>query len=140
MLVAASVLSLLPTLLASGLAGNENYAVEARRSLSSGTAHRRATSAPSFEPESVTFAVGSGNSTKHYLSPTGSQFKSYTLQQEWGLDEYAGEMFLITVFQVEGQVTCDTLGDLVLAYENADDVWDQVSCVLCCQTPMRSNP
>lgn len=104
------------------LAGNENYALEARASLHRVSASKR-DEGVTFSPSSVSFAFGN----KTYLSPTGSQFKQYSLQSDWGLDSYAGKLLPVTVFDVEGEVTCDVLGDLVAEYMDADDVWDPVS-------------
>jgi hypothetical protein len=119
------LLSLLPSLLAypqpKPLAGNENYAQNARRSLHA--LRPRSSSAPSFGPESVTFNIGD----KSYLSPVGEDFKSYKLASEWGLEAYEGKTMLVSVVNVVGEVTCDTLGKKVAEYGSVDDVWDQVS-------------
>ena len=122
-----SALALLPGLLAEKRAGNEDYYLHARQSLQG--KHARRSSTPTFLPESISFDVGSttSNTTKYYVSPTGSEYKSYSLMADWSLDSYAGQTYLVTVFQVSGTVTCDTLGKLVQAYEQADDVYDQVS-------------
>jgi hypothetical protein len=119
-----SVIAALPVISAGspGLAGNENYARNARRSLEQRSASKRSTGL-SFEPESVSFEVAD----KQYLSPTGSAFKSYSVAGDWGLDDFKGKTLPLTVFKVAGEVTCDVLGKAVEKYGQADDVWDQVS-------------
>lgn len=119
-----SVIAALPVITASssGLAGNENYARNARRSLEKRSTAKRS-SVLSFESESVSFEIGD----KQYLSPTGSAFKSYAVAGNWGLDDYKGKTLPVTVFKVAGEVTCDVLGKAVEKYGQADDVWDEVS-------------
>lgn len=102
------------------LAGNENYAQEARRSLRNAPQKR---DGPTFAPAATSFSFGD----KEYISPTGPEFKQYALDSDWGLDAYAGKTLPVTVFEVEGEVTCDVLGDKVKEYGTVDDVWDQVS-------------
>ncbi|KAK1923360.1 amidase signature enzyme [Papiliotrema laurentii] len=100
------------------LAGNENYAQEARRSLRNAPQKR---DGPTFAPAATSFSFGD----KEYISPTGPEFKQYALDSDWGLDAYAGKTLPVTVFEVEGEVTCDVLGDKVKEYGTVDDVWDQ---------------
>ena len=103
------------------LAGNEDYALDARKALKK-SLKRRDTPAITFEPTSTSFTLGN----KTYISPTSSQFKQYALDTDWGLDSYRGQILPITVFDVQGEVTCDILGKQVEDYAT-DDVWDQVS-------------
>lgn len=119
-----SVIAALPVITAgtTQLAGNENYARDARRSLERRSASKRS-SGLAFDVESVSFEIGD----KQYLSPTGSLFKSYSIPQDWGLEEYKGKTLPVTVFKVDGEVTCDVLGKAVEKYTSADDVWDEVS-------------
>lgn len=121
-----SVIAALPVITAgsSGLAGNENYARNARRSLEKRSVSKRS-SGISFEPESISFEV----SDKQYLSPTGSAFKSYSVAGDWGLEELKGKTLPLTVFKVAGEVTCDVLGQAVEKYGQVDDVWDEVSVI-----------
>jgi hypothetical protein len=114
------------------LAGNENYAWEARQSLN--VAHKRDNEL-SFSPSSTSFSIGG----KDYLSPTGSQFRQYILNSTWGLDGYGGTVLPVTVFEVEGEVTCSVLGDKVKEYGAVDDVWEQVSRVFQLQTEDRGS-
>lgn len=122
-----SVIAALPVITAgsSALAGNENYARNARRTLEKQSITKRS-SGPSFEPESVSFEING----KQYISPTGSVYKSYSAAADWGLDEYKGTTLPVTVFKVAGEVTCDVLGKAVEKYGSSDDVWDQVSPLL----------
>jgi hypothetical protein len=123
-----TVIAALPAITASTsrLAGNENYARDARRSLSlekrSASPSKRS-SGPSFDVESLSFEMGD----KQYLSPTGAAFKSYSVAADWGLEAYKGKTVPVTVFKVEGEVTCDVLGKAVEKYGTSDDVWDEVS-------------
>jgi hypothetical protein len=119
-----SVIAALPIISAgtSTLAGNENYARNARRSLESKSINKRSSSL-TFEPESVSFEIGD----KQYISPTGSAYKSYSVNADWGLDGYKGKTLPVTVFKVAGEVTCDVLGKAVEKYGTSDDVWDEVS-------------
>ena len=121
-----SVIAALPVISAgtSPLAGNENYARDARRSLTQRSVTKRS-SGLSFDPESVSFEVGN----KQYLSPTGAIYKSYSAAADWGLDEYKGKSLPVTVFKVAGEVTCDVLGKAVEKYGSSDDVWDEVSFI-----------
>lgn len=107
------------------LAGNEGYAYAARQSLAQqSSAHKRSvTSGLAFQPASVSFAIGD----KQYLSPTGPQFRRHVAEAEWGLDAFAGQSLPVTVFDVEGEVTCDVLGRKLDKFRQADDVWDSVS-------------
>ena len=116
-----ALLPLLPLINAIQSAGHESYARDSRRLLRRVNA-RRSTYIPAFEPESVTFGAGS----KQYLSPTGHEFQSYTLDSTFGLEEYTGKTILLTVVPVEGNVTCDALGAKVAEYTKMDDVWDPV--------------
>ena len=121
--VAAALLLTVPLVHGHGtakLAGNEDYAMRARASLSAPKIKR--STSPSFDPESISFELND----KSYLSPVGAAFKTYTVGAEWGLDSVAGQSMLITVFDVAGEVTCDTLGDKVAEYGSADDVWEEV--------------
>ncbi|KAK8865571.1 hypothetical protein IAR55_000715 [Kwoniella newhampshirensis] len=107
---------------ASQLAGHENYARDARRSLQrSLKSEKRAASEFSFDPQIITFSVGD----KQYLSPTGSAFKSHSISEKWGLNDYKGQTLPVTVIQVDGHVTCDVLGKKVETFSSVDDVWDQ---------------
>lgn len=117
-----ALLPLLPLILSLELAGNENYARDASRLLRR-SKERRSTYVPTFQPESVSFTIGS----KEYLSPTGGEFKSYTLDNDFGLESYVGKSMLVTVIPVDGNVTCDALGKKVDEYTKMDDVWDKVS-------------
>lgn len=119
-----SVIAALPVISAGsvGLAGNENYARDARRSLERQTVNKRSNGAR-FEPESVSFEING----KQYLSPTGSAYRSYSAAADWGLDELKGKTLPVTVFKVAGEVTCDVLGKAVEKYGDSDDVWDAVS-------------
>lgn len=117
-----ALLPLLPLISALQLAGNENYARDSRRLLRP-SLERRSSYVPALQPESVSFTLG----PKEYISPTGGEFKSYTLDPDFGLDEYAGKSMLVTVIPVEGNVTCDALGKMVDEYTKKDDVWDKVS-------------
>jgi len=118
-----SVIAALPVITAgsSALAGNENYARNARRTLEKSINKR--SNGPTFEPESVSFEI----SGKQYISPTGLVYKSYSAAADWGLDEYKGTILPVTVFKVAGEVTCDVLGKAVEKYGTSDDVWDEVS-------------
>lgn len=122
-----SVIAALPVITAgsSALAGNENYARNARRSLGKQSITKRSNS-PTFEPESVSFEING----KQYISPTGLVYKSYSAAADWGLDEYKGSTLPVTVFKVTGEVTCDVLGKAVEKYGTSDDVWDEVSSPL----------
>lgn len=112
MLVALfALLPLLPLITSLELAGNENYARDSRRLLQK-SLERRATYTPAFQPESVSFTIGS----KEYLSPTGASFKSYTLDNGFGLETFVGQSMLVTVVPVEGNVTCDALTKKVEEY------------------------
>lgn len=125
MLPLLTLFTLLPLLAlaeSTPLAGNEHYARDSRRLLRR-SLDKRWSPSPSFGPESLSFDIG-GN---QYLSPTGAQFKAYTLDEDWGLDGYKGHTVLATVFDVEGEVTCDTLGKSVSKYASTDDVWNEVS-------------
>ena len=103
------------------LAGNENYAYEARNSLRRSTSKRAA--ATEFDPKAITFSVGD----KQFISPTGAEFKTYNVKGNWGLESYAGKTIPITVIPVNGEVTCSLLQSKVDKYKEADDVWDEVS-------------
>jgi hypothetical protein len=118
-----SVIAALPLISAGTprLAGNENYARNARRSLENRSVTKRSAGL-TFDPESVTFELGN----KQYLSPTGSKFKSYSVDGDWGLDDLKGKSLPVTVFKVAGEVTCDVLGKAVEKYAAVDDVWDEV--------------
>lgn len=122
-----SVIAALPIISAGspGLAGNENYARNARRSLAQRSVTKRSSSL-TFEPESVSFEIGD----KQYISPTGPIYKSYSAAGDWGLDEYKGKTLPVTVFKVAGEVTCDVLGKAVERYRSSDDVWDEVNQVI----------
>jgi len=117
-----SVIAALPVITAgsSALAGNENYARNARRTLEKSVTKR--SNSPTFEPESVSFEIKG----KQYISPTGSVYKSYSTAADWGLDGYKGTTLPVTVFKVAGEVTCDVLGKAVERYGTSDDVWDEV--------------
>jgi hypothetical protein len=52
------------------------------------------------------------------------------LTEDWGLGDFKGQMMPVTVFTVEGEVTCDVLGKKVAGYAAADDVWDEVGVLL----------
>lgn len=117
-----ALLPLLPLITALETAGNENYARDSRRLLRRSIA-KRSSYAPAFQPESITFEVGS----KQYLSATGVEFKSYSLNPSFGLESYSGKTLLVTVIPVSGAVTCDALGKKVEEYTRKDDVWDPVS-------------
>lgn len=117
-----ALLPLLPLLTALELAGNENYARTSRRLLRR-SIERRSSYIPAFQPESVSFTIGS----KEYLSPTGNEFKAYTFDNDFGLEGYGGDSMLVTVLPVQGNVTCDALGKKVAEYMKKDDVWDKVS-------------
>jgi hypothetical protein len=43
------------------------------------------------------------------------------------LGDFAGKLLPVTVFEVDGEVTCDVLGSKVAEYASSDDVWDPVS-------------
>lgn len=111
--------------LSAQLAGNEGYAYAARHSLTqrSAASKRSVTGGLDFKPASVSFSLGD----KQYLSPTGRQFKRHVVAGEWGLDAFAGQNLPVTVFDVEGEVTCDVLGSKLDKFQQADDVWDPVS-------------
>jgi len=110
--------------LSAQLAGNEDYAYAARQSLAhSPTTVKRGVTDLAFQPASLAFTVGD----KQYLSPTGPQFKRYSIGAEWGLDAFAGQSLAVTVFEVEGEVTCDVLESKVDQFRQSDDVWDTVS-------------
>lgn len=108
------------------LSGNQNYARDSRRLLRKSypsSLVQRSAWTPAYQPSSVTFSIGS----KEYLSPTGPEFKTYTLDEVFGLEGYAGKTVLVTVMKVdEGNVSCDILGKMVEEYTKKDDVWDQV--------------
>lgn len=118
--VAATLLALVAE--ATELAGNENYAQDARQTLKNSVKKRSGTS---FESQSITFSLGD----KPYLSPTASHFKSYSVPAQWGLDDFQGQTVPVTVISVEGEVTCDTLGKSVDTFSQVDDVWDQVGTI-----------
>lgn len=118
----------LSTTLALTPAGNENYASQARALRSSSQGALRSRSGPlKYEATSVSFSVGEGDDVKDYLSPIGSMYKSHTLASNWGLEGLKGSMMPVTVFNVEGEVTCSTLGGKVASFSSSDDVWDEVS-------------
>jgi len=118
-------LGLTTSALAKGPAGNENYAAHARSLLESSMV-RRDTGMAS-QVASVSFTVGQGDSAKEYLSPIGPRHKSYILSSDWGLDTLIASALPVTVFTVDGEVTCDVLGKKVAEFKALDDVFDQVS-------------
>jgi len=109
-------------------AGNENYASESRSLLESSLARRD--SVMSTQATSATFTIGQGDETKNYLSPTGPKHKSYSLSFEWGLDQLEASARPMTVFTVDGEVTCDILGKKLADFAAIDDVFDPVSEVV----------
>jgi hypothetical protein len=113
---------------AKGPAGNENYAAKARSLLKSSMIRRNP--GISSQVASVSFTVGQGDTAKDYLSPIGPRHKSYTLTSDWGLDSLAATMMPVTVFTVEGEVTCDVLGVKLANFTGLDDVFDQVNHTL----------
>ncbi|KAK8843917.1 hypothetical protein IAR55_006709 [Kwoniella newhampshirensis] len=104
-------------------AGNEDYALSSRQLKTPAVKARSAT--VNYQSTAVSFTVGEGDDAKQYLSPIGSNFKTHTLSPDWGLDGYKGQNMAVTVFNVEGEVTCDQLGQQVSAYKADDDVWDE---------------
>lgn len=118
--------SFVATALATGLTGGEKYASTRRintpraRSMSSGLVQ-----------DGLSFALGSGEDGKMFFSPIGAEFTSYALAGNWGLSDYAGQTLPVTVFTVEGNVTCDALGHLVSGYLSKDDVFDEVTPTSC---------
>lgn len=120
----ALLAALSSTTLAAGLTGGETYASTRRTSAQSNVV--RSTSAGLVQ-DGVSFTIGSGDDGKVFYSPTASSFKSHTLTGNWGLEAVAGKVFPVTVFTVGGNVTCDTLGDMVADYLSKDDVFDEVS-------------
>lgn len=116
------------TTLAAGLTGGETYAYTRRTSAQSNVA--RSTSSGLVQ-DGVSFTIGSGDDGKVFHSPTdATTFKSHTLTGNWGLEAVAGKTLPVTVFTVEGNVTCDTLGDMVVDYLSRDDVFDEVSFLI----------
>jgi hypothetical protein len=121
------LLPLLVTQTSAQLAGNENYAEVARSLLRGARMTTRSSTTYPLSSTAITFTVGEDDTTKHYLSPVGPKFKRHTLVNDWGLEGSGGDAMLVTVFDVEGQVTCDSLGQQISSYASSDDVWDQVS-------------
>lgn len=103
-----------------GRAGNENYA-QTRVLREAAKLHKR-DGVQAIQATGLTFSIGEGDDAKLYISPSGPLHKSYTLSG-------AGSTSIlpVTVINVDGDVSCDTLGDLVLQFQQNDDVWDEVS-------------
>lgn len=127
-LLSFGLLTSLSAALASGPAGNENYAAQTRALRAASLGSLKPRSGPlKYQATSVSFTVGQGDEAKDYLSPIGESYKSYTMLPKWGLEGFTGQMVPVTVFNVEGEVTCDILGDKLAACTSIDDVWDEVS-------------
>ncbi|WVW82683.1 hypothetical protein I302_104694 [Kwoniella bestiolae CBS 10118] len=124
----SSLLSLLYVLALAGSAvarvpaGNEDYAAQSRSLRNSAINRRDASMTP--QVASVSFTVGQSDATKDYLSPIGPNHNCYSLTSDWGLDGLVGSAMPVTVFTVDGEVTCDVLGAKVSDFSAVDDVFD----------------
>lgn len=105
------------------LAGNEDFALTRQKS----TLGRRSEGIHS-ERSAYSFSIASSDGqVKDYLSPTGDRFESHVMHDDWGVWAGTGpQTMLVTVIDVQGQVDCTGLKHKVGAFEQADDVWDQV--------------
>lgn len=103
-----------------GRAGNENYAQT--RILREAAKLQKRDGVQSLQATGLTFSIGEGDDAKLYISPSGPSHKSHTLTGAGAVGTVP-----ITVINVDGDVTCDTLGNLVVDFQQNDDVWDEVS-------------
>jgi hypothetical protein len=105
------------------LAGNEDFALTRQKS----TLGRRSEGIHS-DRSAYSFSIASSDGqVKDYLSPTGNRFESHVLHDDWGVWAGTGpQTMLVTVIDVQGEVDCTGLKQKVGAFEQADDVWDQV--------------
>lgn len=115
--------SLPMTALAAGLAGNEDYA-KTRVLRQNPAKLQKRDGVQEIQSTGLTFSIGEGDDAKLYISPSGPSHKLYTLE-----GASSAGVAPVTVFNVEGDVSCDTLGDLVVSAQQGDDVWDEVSCL-----------
>jgi hypothetical protein len=105
------------------LAGNEDFALTRQKS----TLGRRSEGIHS-DRSAYSFSITSSDGqVKDYLSPTGDRFESHVMHDVWGVWAGTGpQTMLVTVIDVQGQVDCTGLKQKVEAFEQKDDVWDQV--------------